>query len=264
MDGIWLPECIRGMVKGKAYEQNMIGMSDSQVFMFEDMVLKIQPATEETENEVKICRWLDGRIPVPELLGYAVAEGRAYSLMTRVQGKMLCDPSYLDQPELLLDLVVQAFEMLWAVDISDCPCDSSVDVKLEMAKYNVEHGLVDLDNVEPETFGEGGFSSPQELLGWLQAHRPQEEFVLSHGDFCLPNVFAEGDRVTGFIDLGKMGIADPWQDLAIVNRSLKHNFAGKYGGKIYEGFLPERLFERLGAEVDRQKMKYYFLLDELF
>lgn len=102
------------------------------------------------------------------------------------------------------------------------------------------------------------------LLSWLEANRPEEELVLSHGDFCLPNIFLEKEKLSGFIDLGRMGLADKWQDIALCYRSLKHNFEGYYGGKVYEGFDPDILFEALGIEPDWQKLNYYILLDELF
>ena len=44
----------------------------------------------------------------------------------------------------------------------------------------------------------------------------------------------------------------------------KHNFDGIYGGKKYEDFNPDILFEALGIEPDWEKIKYYRLLDELF
>ena len=64
--------------------------------------------------------------------------------------------------------------------------------------------------------------------------------------------------------MSRCGIADKWQDIALCYRSLLHNFSGKYGGKVYEGFSPELLFEKLGIEPDWEKIRYYILLDELF
>ena len=43
---------------------------------------------------------------------------------------------------------------------------------------------VDLENVDPETFGAGGFESPKHLLEWLENNRPTFEPVFSHGDYC--------------------------------------------------------------------------------
>ena len=74
----------------------------------------------------------------------------------------------------------------------------------------------------------------------------------------------ENDRIKGFIDLDRAGIGDKWNDIALCYRSLKHNFDGTYGGKVYEDFNPDMLFEALGIEPDWEKIQYYLLLDELF
>ena len=59
--------------------------------------------------------------------------------------------------------------------------------------------------------------------------------------------------------------ADRWQDIAIVLRSLEHNFSGRYnGGKAYFKFEQYMLFDELGLEMDAGKNRYYMLLDELF
>lgn len=260
-----IPEQIKKYIDGKNYMTDETGMSGSQVLLFPDMVLKIQEHSIETEREYHICKWLKQRIPVPEILEYAIAEGKSYCLMTRIPGRMICDDMYMANPEQLLEIVSQAMKLLWSIDINSCPCDNSLHVKLKQARYNIENGLVDLDNVDSETFGENGFHSPEELMKWLEENRPEEELVFSHGDFSMPNIFAAGDKISGFIDLGRMGIADRWQDIAICYRSLKHNFEGRYnGGFPYEGYRPEMLFEKLEIEPDYEKLKYYILLDELF
>lgn len=265
LNEIWLPDSIRAAVRNKPCAEDNVGMSGSRIFIFDDTVLKIQKHSEETDNELRVIEWLDGRLPVPEIIEYAVKDGTAYCLMTRIKGRMICDKVYMREPEILVEIAAKALEMLWAADICGCPCDASLDVKLEAAKYNVENNLVDMDNAEPETFGRGGFASPEELLLWLYENRPVEEPVLSHGDFCLPNIFADKNNVTGFIDLGRAGTADKWQDIAICYRSLKHNFEGKYsGGRVYGGFYPEMLFERLQIRPEPDKLRYYILLDELF
>lgn len=265
INNIWLPDSIRAAVQNKPCTEDNVGMSGSRIFIFDDKVLKIQKHSAETDNEFRVIEWLNGRLPVPEIIEYEVKDGMAYCFMTRICGKMACDESYMMEPDTLVEIAAQAMEMLWSVDISDCPCDASLDIKLEAAKYNVENSLVDIENTEPETFGRGGFASPEELLLWLCANRPEEEPVFSHGDFCLPNIFADKNKVTGFIDLGRTGIADKWQDIAICYRSLKHNFEGAYnGGKPYRGYSPEMLFERLQIAPEPEKLRYYILLDELF
>ena len=95
-------------------------------------------------------------------------------------------------------------------------------------------------------------------------NKPDEEFVFSHGDYCLPNIFIKGNSISGFIDLGRSGVADKYQDIALCYRSLQHNYNGKYGGKVYKNFNAELLFDELGILSDWDKIKYYTLLDELF
>ena len=177
---------------------------------------------------------------------------------------MACDTSYLDRPEELVALLANGLRALWAVDVGDCPSDQGLSQKLAQARYNVEHDLVDMENVEPGTFGPGGFRDPGHLLEWLESHRPAEEPVLSHGDCCLPNLFGVGERLTGFIDLGKTGRADKWCDMALCCRSLSSNLAGRYGGRPRHDFDPKRLFDVLGMDMDEEKIRYYILLDELF
>lgn len=263
---IYIPKSIYEIVGNQEYKQNDIGMSGSEVLVYPAHVLKMQRRSSETENEKNIVAWLDGRIPVPKIPIYCVENETAYTLMSKVPGKMLCDEAYLHTPAKLIKLVAEGLKMLWNVDVNDCPCRvSRLEERLKAARWNVENGMVDLDNVEPETFGPNGFLSPMELLTWLEQNRPREDIVLTHGDFCLPNIFVDHDKISGFIDLGKMGPADRWQDIAIALRSLAHNFSGRYhNGTAYFRFEPRMLLDELGIEMDERKNRYYMLLDELF
>lgn len=258
-----LPEIIGRALEPGTFQADAVGMSNASVLLLPHQVLKIQPAHEEAANEVQMLGWLKDKLPVPQVLAYTEEEGISYLLMERCPGAMACDTGYLDSPETLVGLLSDTLKALWAVDVTHCPCDQSLARKLRQAAYNVESGLVDVDEVEPETFGPGGFKDPADLLRWLETHRPPEEKALIHGDFCLPNLFADGDRLTGLIDLGRGGVGDPWCDIAICWRSLRSNFSGRYGGTPRPGFDPDVLFEVLGVEPDREKLRYYLLLDEL-
>ena len=259
-----LPESISRLIKGKQYSIDDVGMSGSQILVFDDAVLKIVKCRKENDDTVQMMRWLEGRIPVPRVICYEHDAEYQYLLMSKLTGKMSCDEYYLERPQELLTLLAEAMKMLWVVDVTDCPRKRDIDAELAEAKYRVENDLVDMNNVEPTTFGEGGFHDPKELLQWLEDNRPDYEPVLSHGDFCLPNIFIEDGRISGFIDLGDTGIGDKWRDIALCYRSLKHNFDGSYGGKVYADFQSDMLFEKLGIQPNWEKLKYYILLDELF
>lgn len=263
MAPIQLPEEIRSLLQGRPLREETIGRSGAQIRIAEDMVLKIQPQSESAERELTMLRWLDGRLPVPKLLAEALVPGTQYILMSRIPGHMACDTHWLDRPGPLFERLEEAFHRLWAVDITDCPLLCSPEIELVQARERVVRGLVEVDAVEPETFGPGGFRDPEALLGWLEDHVPAFEPVFSHGDFCLPNLFLTEDGIGGFLDLASAGIGDRWRDLALCHRSLRHNTDGHYG-PVKPGLKPDRLFERLGLRPDEEKLRWYRLLDELF
>ena len=258
-----LPESIRSLTEGKPFETNDFGKSGSLVRVYDDFVLKVEKERPQIAQMVEVMRWLEGKLPVPKILAAEVKDGYRYLLMSKVRGRMACDEYYMNRPEELVTLLAEALRMLASIDISDCPKTFDLEAELAEAKYRIENNLVDYEDMEPETFGEGGFKDPQALLQWLYDHQPEPDPVFSHGDFCLPNVFFENGKVSGFIDLGDAGIADRWYDIALGYRSLKHNADGTYG-KTYEGVNPDELFAKLDIEPDWEKIRYYILLDELF
>ena len=258
-----LPEAIRQLIEGKPYETNDMGKSGSLVRIYDEFVLKVEKERPQITKMVEVMRWLEGKLPAPRVLATEVKDGFRYLVMSKIGGRMACDEYYMNRPEELTELLAEALKMLWSVDISDCPKTFDLAAELEQAKYRVENHLVDMDDLEPGTFGEGGFRGPEELWQWLYDHQPIPDPVFAHGDFCLPNVFFEDSKVKGFIDLGDAGIADRWYDIALGYRSLKHNADGTYG-KFYEGVNPDELFYKLGIEPDWEKIRYYILLDELF
>ena len=258
-----LPPSIRRLVEGKPYTENLTGMSGASVLIFPDAVLKCVKPDARTDETVSVLRWLEGRLPVPRVIACENTGDTAFLLMTRIPGRMACDPAYLSTPDRLIALLAQAIHMLWQVDIRDCPRSRSLDSELARARYRLKNGLVCMDRLEKDTIGLRGFESMEKLLLWLENNKPPLEIAFSHGDCCLPNIFFSGDRVSGFIDLGDSGAADPWRDLALCYRSLRHNTDGTYG-PVVPGLRPERLFDALGITPDWDKLRYYILLDEFF
>ena len=257
-----VPETIAAILGGAAGQADSLGKSNAEVYLFDDYVLKVRPAGSWDTADTQILRWLAGKLPVPEVAAHEVQDGRDWLLMTRIRGKMLCDPDIMNRPALLLDCMAEALHLLWNIPAADCPFERSVEGNLEHAEKTIREGRFDASDCEPETFGPGGFGTPEELLEWLKTNQPAQDAVLTHGDFCLPNLFTDGKGFSGYIDLGRTGVCDRWMDLALGWRSLKHNSDGHYG-KIYPNIDPDDLFRAAGVPKDKEKLRYYILLDEL-
>ncbi len=257
MDELYLPACIAGKIGGETLVPEGIGRSGAKVFLLESMVLKIERDCEEARRERDSLLWLRGKLPVPRLYGHRVEEGISYLLMERLPGRMACSDENLspENASATLKLLADALHMMKSVDISACPLQNRLADKLKRAEQRVAEGKVDTGDWEADN----SFSSPQTLLHYLQENRPEEQPVFTHGDFCLPNVFIHQGSIAGFIDLGRAGVADWYQDLALCVRSAEYNF--RLAGLTR---VSEKLIGYLGIKPDPEKIRYYRLLDELF
>ena len=249
-----LPKRLLPYFENAAYRTDDIGRSGSQVLIMPDKVLKIEKEGAESDNEHAMYAWLQGKLPVPRVYESFREAGFNYLLMDRVAGRMACDAREMQTPELAVRLLAEGLRLLWAVDIRDCPADQRLSRKLARAGERLEEGLVDAEDTEPDTLTR--FASMQALYRHLTQSRPPEDAVFSHGDYCLPNVFFDGGKVSGFVDLGRSGVADRWQDVALCVRSLAYNF----GTDRYRDVL----LSELGLPCDEEKIDYYILLDEFF
>jgi kanamycin kinase len=83
---------------------------------------------------------------------------------------------------------------------------------------------------------------------------PIDRLVVCHGDPCSPNTIigADGNPI-GHVDLGQLGTADRWADLAVASVNLDYNY-----GPGWE----QEFFRAYDIEPDTQRIAYYrFLWD---
>lgn len=209
----------------------------------------------ELEAEHERLHWLRGRLPVPEVLAFTTEGDQMYLLVTELPGVMSCDATVASDVPAVVRLLAAGLRQIHAVPIAQCPFDARLAVKLAVARQRLRAGMVDLSALDESRQGIGA----DELEALLDANcPPAEDVVFTHGDYCLPNVLLDPtlSHVTGFVDLGRAGIADRYQDLALAVRSLAHNF-----GPGWESYL----WDAYGiAQPDRDKVAFYQLLDEFF
>lgn len=247
------PDEIRNIVQNKDFIENKVGKTKSNVYIFDNMVLKVQKKSNEVLNEINIMKRLENILPLPRLICYEEQDDMSYTLMTKIKGCMISEYTNAEQ---IIGLLCNAFKILWSIDINKYNIDdvSNIDKRLEAARFNVENNLVDIHSVMPDTFGKDGFDSPEALLKWLENNIPEQDLVFTHGDFGFENILVTDNQISGFIDIGKAGVADRWQDLAICIRELDD----------IDKNLSNRLLKQLNIPKDEVKLQYYMLLDELF
>ena len=235
--------------------QDVSGESGAMTWQSRNYVVKVQPhgRLESLRTEQAKLRWLTGRVPVPRVVGYATDEASEYLATTRLPGVPMHHPDALLHARRNAELLARALRELHRLPIRECPFNASLAVKLRQARELVERGLVNEADFDAERLGQ---SAPQVLRQLLKSRPAAEDLVVTHGDACLPNVLVSGEYVEGFVDVGRSGIADRHQDLALACRSLRRN-AGEA--------MAEHFLDTYGRDlVDSAKLAYYQVLDELF
>jgi aminoglycoside phosphotransferase len=260
-----LPCELKKIVGTKVGRENFAGCSNSRNFHIEGILegrnafLKIVQGhlRKELERECLIYKWVRGKLPVPEVFYFGLHRERAYLLVSEIEGVEASSSRFSSDPENMVRILAHGLKMIHSVEISNCPFDRNIETKMKEARFNIANGLVDVEDLQPENRGK----TAEEILQMLEDKKPKsEDLVFTHGDYCLPNVIINGNELSGFIDMGRGGVADRYQDLALAYRSIKYNLPPDN----QEGCL-RLFFKKYGVtEIDYSKIQYYVLLDELF
>ncbi len=256
-----LPVALQAVTGDMTCTPVTVGMSGTAVFRLttnagETRYLKIaECGAEPLLPEMQRLEWLAGRLPVPRVLSFAQEDGREYLLLSEVPGRMSHTATLAGDIPRIVHLLARGMRMVHAIPSANCPFDMRLDMRIAAARQRVAEGRV--DSADFDTIRQG--QTAESLLAALLTTRPaMEDLVFTHGDYCPPNILVDltQDEPSGFIDLGRAGIADRYQDIALAARSLAHNFGARW---------MSLLFEEYGLDVvDHAKIAYYQLLDEFF
>ena len=199
-------------------------------------------------------------------LTFRIADGRFVKWSPRASG---------------LDLVVEAAKLAWAAPFTPVPAvlDAGTDGSgwwLLTRELSGDNAVADRWRAEPATavaaIGEGlramhdalpvdrcPFSwSVEDRLAKALVPRPDGEappvdrFVVCHGDPCAPNTLIGDDgRWSGHVDLGDLGVADRWADLAVATWSTEWNYGPDWERPLLDAY---------GIDPDPERTRYYRLL----
>ena len=190
-----LPEAILRRVDPARLERDALGRSDAQVFDAGGRFLKIAPRG-QLERAAAMQEYFARKGLSAPLVAFEQDEARDYLLVEALPGKNAC--RWMDDPAWLAAAIGEAVRALHGTDAAGCPLSDCNERAVEA--FARETGAP--------------FGGDLSLL---------KKDALTHGDCCLPNIFFEEGRFSGFIDLGDAGLGDRHFDLCWALWSLEYN-----------------------------------------
>ncbi|MEJ2240101.1 MAG: aminoglycoside 3'-phosphotransferase [Gemmatimonadales bacterium] len=201
------------------------------------------------EDEAARMGWAIEYLPVPRMIEQG-SDGQVNWLITgALPGRDATHPHWATDPERIVRLLATGLRRFHEVPVDRCPFDFRIDPALAHARRRLDEGRIKpADDFHPEF----ARLSAAEAIQQLERTKPNaEQLVVCHGDYCLPNVLVDSGAVSGYVDLGELGVADLWWDLAVATWSVTWNLGPGY----------EDLFlEEYGVERDYERIEFYRLL----
>ena len=275
---IAMPSELEALLNGYSFVRNNEGYSQAVVFKCDELYLKAERSDSNITREYNVTKWLSGKLPVPEIKYYGELDGWCFLLTTALTGYKAGTPhDEVHEPyESTIRLLADGLLMFQNVDIAGCPFVTDYEARFQNAVKNIEQKyhqmFVEVDNgmyAELNRLGQfrngkqtdRDFDSPTEFYEWLIENKPtrDDEICFTHGDYGLTNTFIDGDKVTGFIDVGSGSVSYKWYDIAICIRSIGYHSKSVEQKHKYVDLL----FDRLNVVPDWNKINFYIWIERM-
>lgn len=173
-----------------------------------DLFAKWSPS--DLEPEAERMSWLGSRHFVPRIADYVDAGDQWLLVTGALPGRSAVSERWRAEPDRAARAIGEGLAVLHSLDPSDC------------------------------IFGP---------VDWAGTHDDIDHLVIAHGDACAPNtLIAENGSFLAHVDLGSVGVADRWADLAIASWSLEWNYGPGHEDAFWESY---------GIAPDPDRISYY-------
>jgi len=195
-------------------------------------IIKHGPRQAETTMAAEAARmhWVRteaGYPAVPEVLEAGEDATEEWLVTRELPGLSAVDPRWLAEPARAIRAVGAGLRRLHdALPVDACPFDWGVPSRLANAAGR-------------------GITVPEAL----HSPPPIDLLVVCHGDACCPNTLLDdAGAPLAHVDLGALGVADRWADIAVAAMSTEWNY-----GPGWE----RALIDAYGITPDAERLQYY-------
>lgn len=188
---------------------------------------------------------------VPEVLDHGADGSGSWLITAALDGESAVTPRWKADPERAARSIGAGLRALHdRLPLDSCPYTWSVSDRILAFEERVAGGE------GPESWDPAYHSLPVADARALLTATPEIDLaVVCHGDACAPNTLLDSEgRFAAHVDLGSLGVADRWADLAVAAWSTEWNYGPGFEPLVYEGY---------GIDPDPERIAYYRLLWDL-
>ncbi|GII94342.1 aminoglycoside 3'-phosphotransferase [Sinosporangium siamense] len=201
--------------------------------------------------EAERLAWAQRWVAVPPVLEHGSDADGAWLVTEAVAGTSAVDARWKADPATAAAAIGRGLRLLHdTLPVAECPFEWSVERRLVRADERIADGE-----------GPGDWSPEHRHLDLAEARArigdppPIDRLVVCHGDACTPNTLLHDDGTfAAHVDLGTLGVADRWADLAVATWSMEWDYGPGYDTALYEAY---------GIALDAERLAYYRLLYDL-
>ena len=219
-----------------------------------DTFIKWNPADSgiDLQMEEEKLRWAIAFTPVPKVLEFGKDNTGQWLVTVGMGAESAVSDRWREEPALAVIAIGRGLRSIHGVlPLEECPFTWSIQDRIARARVRIAKGETDPTQWHEEFRG----LSVEAALAELSSPPPADDLVLCHGDACAPNTLIDADgKWVGHVDMGSLGIADRWADLAIASWSTQWNYGLGWENLLYDSY---------GISPDAKKIRFYRLLYDL-
>ena len=207
----------------------------------------------DLERERTRLDWAGAFTAVPRVVEHGRDDAGQWLVTATIDARSAVDPVWQRDPRHTTRVLGEGLRRLHeSLPVASCPFTWSLDERRDSARRRHRESALGVEWSEKlPGVALGDAFDALDALG----SQARGDLVVCHGDACAPNTLidAKGD-FAGHVDLGALGVADRWADLAILAWSTEWNYGPGWESALYDAY---------GIAPDEQKVRTYRLLWEL-
>ncbi|QDZ13951.1 aminoglycoside 3'-phosphotransferase [Humibacter ginsenosidimutans] len=181
--------------------------------------------------EVERLAWAAPYVRVPRVLDFTSDADGDVLVTAAIPGENAASERWRAEPAQAVRAIAVGLRQLHdALPVPECPFSWSVDERMARSRNEgIRERILALDR--------------------LPRVPAVDRLVVCHADACVPNtLLADDGSVAGHVDLGRLGVADRWADIAIGAWSTEWNYGPGYTDLFYQSY---------GVEADEERIAFY-------